>query len=172
MTAGRKITQNKQNWNTPLKYANRIHAFFDYELELDPCSNLESIIISKNKYILPVDGLSEDWNYKSIYINPPYGRDYENKTTIKDWIKKAYETCINYNSEILMLIPVATNTSHWKDFIFGKANICFLNDTRLIFRINNNENNKGSPMACAMIYYGENIRKFKIIFDSCGYICK
>jgi hypothetical protein len=71
-----------------------------------------------------------------------------------------------------MLIPVATNTTHWKEYIFGKACICFLYDTRLIFRINGNEKNKGSPMACAIIYYGKNIEKFISIFNKFGYIVK
>ena len=169
MTAGRKSSQNKQDWNTPIKYANLIHKFFNYELCLDPCSNNESIIESKNKYILPIDGLKEKWNFNSIYINPPYGRDHIRKTTIKHWIKKAYLTNIDHRSEILMLIPVATNTSHWKEFIFSKASICFLYDTRLVFRINGNEENKGSPMACAMIYYGNSFDKFSNIFKSYGF---
>lgn len=171
MTAGRKITQNKQNWNTPTKYVNLIHKFFDNDLELDPCSNTDSIVEAKRKVILPENGLDINWvDYSSIYINPPYGRDYENKTTIKNWIQKAYHEWMFHNAEILMLIPVATNTSHWKQFVFGSAYICFLNDTRLVFRIGNEENNKGCPMACAMIYYGQDVDKFKNIFGNFGYI--
>ena len=170
MTAGRKSIQNKQDWNTPIKYANAIHKFFNFQLEFDPCSNLESIIESKYKCILPVDGLKEKWNFKTIYINPPYGRDIERKTTIKNWIKKAYESHQKYLSEILMLIPVATNTSHWKEYIFGKSSICFLFDTRLVFRINGKEKNKGSPMACAIIYFGNDFQRFKNIFSEFGFM--
>lgn len=43
----------------------------------------------------------------------------------------------------------------------------FLYDTRLKFRINGNENNKGCPMACCLIYYGECASKFEDIF--CGF---
>jgi 16S rRNA G966 N2-methylase RsmD len=169
MTAGRKITQNKQDWNTPEKYAKAIEEFFDNNLNLDPCSNKDSIVCAKNKIILPIDGLNEEWNFETIYVNPPYGRDYERKTSIKNWIKKSFETFSKYGSEILMLIPVATNTSHWKEYIFGKAAICFLYDTRLVFRVNGNEKNKGSPMACAMIYYGNNKNKFEKVFGKFGY---
>jgi len=169
MTVGRKITQNKQTWNTPKKYADLIHLFFENNLDLDPCSNGDSIIDARKKIILPQDGLKIDWNFSTIYINPPYGRDYERKTTIKHWIEKAYASNSMFDSEILMLIPVSTNTSHWKNFIFGKAKICFLKETRLVFRINGLEENKGSPMACAMIYYGSNFNKFKNAFMSFGY---
>ena len=72
-----------------------------------------------------------------------------------------------------MLIPVATNTKHWKEFIFGKANaICFLNDTRLKFRINGSEDNKGANIACCIVYYGNNYEWFKKVFVNSGNIVK
>ena len=172
MTAGRKSSQNKQGWNTPQKYSDSIFSLFGV-VELDPCSNQNSIVRCKTKIILPIDGLKEvDWsNYKTIYINPPFGRDYERKSKIKDWIQKAYFTSMNHTEvEITMLIPVATNTSHWKEYILGKASICFLEDTRVVFRINGKEDNKGSPMACAMIYYGKNKKKFKEVFSKYGFV--
>lgn len=141
------------------------------KVEFDPCSNKDSIVNAGIEIILPDDGLKRKWSYKTIFVNPPFGRDFERKTTIKDWILKCYEANEKYDAEVLLLIPVATNTSHWKEFIFGKASaICFLYDTRLKFRINGNEDNKGCPMACAMIYYGENIEKFYKIFSSVGYV--
>lgn len=173
MTAGRKNTQSKQDWNTPKKYADAIHTFFNNQLELDPCSNKESIICAKTKIILPENGLQIDWtNYNSIYINPPYGKDYSMGTSILDWIMKAFYTSDFHNkkNDILMLIPVATNTRHWKEYVFGHAQICFLADTRLRFRVNGNENNKGASMACAMIYYGNKSSHFKNVFSEFGYI--
>ncbi len=171
MTVGRNNTTSNKDWCTPIKYTKAINDFFNDKLKLDPCSNPNSIIKADIKFELPTDGLKQDWNYSTIYVNPPYGRDKERKTTIKNWIQKIYETYSKYNNEILALIPVATNTSHWKLYIFGKATgVCFLYDTRLKFRINGNENNKGSPMACAMGYWGKDYDKFKNIFGRYGYI--
>ena len=107
--------------------------------------------------------------YKTIYINPPYGADRERHTSIKDWLKKCAEAHEDFNSEILALIPVATNTSHWKKYIFGRAAaICFLYDTRLKFLIGGSLENKGAPMACCMVYWGPQIEKFRIIFSKFG----
>lgn len=171
ISAGQRINTLTQSWCTPQKYVDTINKFFNNQIELDPCSNEDSILITTNKYILPQDGLIEDWNYKTIYCNPPYGIDKERHTTIKSWIKKCYESHIEYQSEIIALIPVATNTRHWKDYIFDKASaICFLADTRLKFRIDGNEENKGSPMACAMIYWGYNYEKFDEVFSEFGYV--
>lgn len=173
MTAGRSINTQSVHWCTPEKYKITIEKFFNGNIDLDPCSNYDSIINAKNKFILPIDGLKEEWNYKNIYVNPPYGRSKNNKTTIKDWIRKCYEANKKYKSEVLALIPVATNTSHWKEYIFNKATaVCFLYDTRLKFRIDGNENNKGCPMACCMVYWGNNYNKFLSIYSGYGSVVK
>lgn len=167
--AGRSVNSLSQEWCTPPKYVDVINRFFNGHVDLDPCSNENSIVNANVKFMLPYkDGLKEEWNYKNIFVNPPYGSDKIRKTTIKDWFRKAWESYTKYDSEILMLVPVATNTSHWKEYVFGKANgICFLSDTRLKFMINGNTNNKGCPMACCMIYYGEYVSKFEDMF--CGF---
>ena len=115
------------------------------------------------------DGLHEEWKYPTIYMNPPYGADRERGTTIKHWLAKCASTYRKYDSEILALVPVATNTSHWKHSVFGVARaICFLYDTRLKFLENGNGGGKGAPMACAMIYWGRNYNKFYDVFIDYG----
>lgn len=172
MTAGRESISKQKNWCTPEPLVTKIHTFFDNKLELDPCSNPYSLIISKIRYQLPHnDGLKEDWKYKSIFVNPPYGNDKATKTTIKNWLEKCWYSYKNFNSEIIALIPVATNTSHWKEFIYGEASsICFLYDTRLKFNINGATDTKGAPMSCCLIYWGGNLKKFDTIFTDSGAI--
>jgi hypothetical protein len=174
LTAGRKVNTLSQSWCTPTKYVDAIKEFFNGEIDLDPCSNDDSIVGAKVEYKLPDnDGLWSQWGFNKIYINPPYGRDSERKTTIKDWIRRSYFTHRDYGSEILTLIPVATNTSHWKEYIFGKAKaICFLYDTRLKFRIDGSEDNKGCPMACCIVYWGKDYEKFEKVFSAFGYVIK
>ena len=166
--AGMSIHSISTDWNTPTKYIELIHKMFNV-VEFDPCSNSDSIVKARREIILPNDGLKEEWNYRTIFVNPPFGRDFERKTTIKDWIAKCYEANQKYNSEVLLLIPVATNTSHWKEYIFNKASaICFLYDTRLRFLINGSEEHKGAPMACCLIYWGNEISKFTEHFAQYG----
>ena len=171
MTAGRTNShQTSTSWCTPPKYVAAIEAFFNYNIELDPCSNEFSLINAKMRFNLPYkDGLAEEWNYKTIFVNPPYGADREHGTTIKDWIKKCEVSSRLYHAEVLALIPVATNTRHWKDYIFGRAaGICFLYDTRLRFMINGELDVKGAPMSCAMIYWGTEVSRFVELFSHYG----
>jgi hypothetical protein len=170
MSAGRTVNTQSQSWGTPLKYVKAVKSFFGGSISLDPCSNEYSIVNAETEYILPKnDGLKEDWNFPTIYINPPYGSDRERKTTIKNWLAKCALTHSKYKSEILALIPVATNTSHWKQSIFGEATaICFLYDTRLKFLENGLDIGKGAPMSCCIVYWGNDYEKFYDLFIEHG----
>ena len=147
MTAGRKIITLKKDWGTPKKYVEAVRLVFDGQIVLDPCSNKSSIVNAETEFILPKhNGLDESWdNYSKIYVNPPYGIDVVSRTRIKDWLKKCAETNKESDAEIQVLVPVATNTSHWKEYVFGMAeSICFLHDTRLKFLQNGKNEGKGA----------------------------
>ena len=170
MSAGRKVNTKSQSWGTPEKYVNAVREVFGGKIHLDPCSNEHSIVNANVEYRLPKsDGLKESWNYPTIYVNPPYGIDKMRKTSIKNWLANCAFAHQEYNSEVLALIPIAPNTSHWKKYVFTKAKaICFLYDTRLRFLENGKDSGKGAPMACAMIYWGNNYSKFFDVFINYG----
>lgn len=167
MTAGRKSSESlSQHWCTPPKYVNAIRYFFGGSISLDPCSNLHSIVGAAVEYSLPeVDGLAVPWDRPTVFVNPPYGKDRERGTTIRDWLRKCAEAYFLYNSEVLALVPVATNTQHWKQYIFGvAAAIAFLYDTRLKFLVEGKNGGKGAPMSCAMVYWGNHYERFEQTF--------
>jgi hypothetical protein len=170
MSAGRSVITQSQSWGTPNKYVRVIKDFFGGSISLDPCSNEFSIVNAETEFRLPQqDGLKENWNYPTIYVNPPYGSDKERKTTIKNWLAKCALPNEKYDSEVLALVPVATNTGHWKQSVFGKAKaICFLYDTRLKFLENGLDIGKGAPMSCSIIYWGSNYKKFFNTFIEFG----
>jgi hypothetical protein len=170
MSAGRTVNSQSQSWGTPLKYVRAVKLFFGGSISLDPCSNEYSIVDADTEFMLPhYDGLKEEWNFPTIYMNPPYGADRERGTTIKNWLAKCALTHQKYESEILALVPVATNTGHWKQSVFGQAKaICFLYDTRLKFLENGLDVGKGAPMSCAMVYWGQNFDRFYEVFIEYG----
>jgi hypothetical protein len=170
MTAGRNIISLTKDWCTPEKYVDAITAFFGGRIDLDPCSNQHSIVHANVEYKLPdKDGLAESWDYPTIYVNPPYGIDKERGTAIRDWLRRCAQANQRFGSEVIALIPVAPNTRHWKENIFGKSNsICFLADTRLKFIMNGGHSSKGAPMACAIVYWGNDGNRFYDIFSKFG----
>lgn len=168
MSAGRSPVAGKKDWNTPPKYVQPIKQFFG-GIDLDPCSNSTSIVEARNEFCLPEkDGLIEDWDAKTVFVNPPYGRS--GGSSLYSWIKKSLIEYDKWKFEVIFLIPVATNTKHFKEIIFPQYNaICFLSDTRLRFLNNGVEDKKGAPMACCLVYKGERGEKFKEVFDEYGY---
>jgi len=67
------------------------------------------------------------------------------------------------------LVPVATNTSHWKEYVWGRATaVCFLYDTRLRFLVEGKDEGKGAPMSCAMVYWNKSIDIFLDVFYEFG----
>jgi hypothetical protein len=169
-SAGRQSVSDNKNWGTPQKYVDAVKQIFCGKISLDPCSNKHSIVKAELEYILPKkDGLKESWEFPTIYVNPPYGNDKNNGTTIKHWLIKCAHAHATYGSEVLALVPVAVNTTHWKHCVFTKATaICFLYDTRLRFLENGEDVGKGAPMACAMVYWGKDYQKFYDTFIEYG----
>lgn len=171
MTAGRTNSKAlSQHWCTPPMYVEAVREVLG-QINLDPCSNQYSIVGASTEYRLPKhDGLVESWNFETIYLNPPYGKDHERGTRIKDWLAKCREANHLHGSEILALVPVATNTSHWKENVWGVATaVAFLYDTRLKFLVNGEDSGKGAPMSCAMIYWGEKrMSSFRKVFSRFG----
>lgn len=170
MTAGRKINSQSQDWCTPRKYVDAVKEVFGGSIALDPCSNEWSIVDAATEYQLPEhDGLKEPWDFPTIYVNPPYGVDRERGTTIKHWLRKCVYAHKHHGAEVIALVPVATNTSHWKEYVWGHATaICFLYDTRLRFLVQGKDEGKGAPMACAMVYWNKSIDRFLSVFSRFG----
>lgn len=170
MSAGRKINTLSQEWGTPEKYVRAVREFFGGQIDLDPCSNDYSIVHARTEYKLPQhDGLRESWKFPTIYVNPPYGLDRERGTSIKDWLCRCAAAHQQHAAEVLALVPVATNTGHWKRYVFGKATaISFLYDTRLKFLVSGRNGGKGAPMSCAMVYWGVDFDRFSVIFSPFG----
>jgi len=174
MTAGRTVVSDNKDWCTPPNYVEAVRECLGGRIELDPCSNRHSVVRAKREYVLPAEnGLTESWDYPTIYVNPPYGADREAGTTIKQWMRRCAEAFQQHDSEVLALVPVATNTAHWKLYVWGAATaVAFLYDTRLKFLVNGQGGGKGAPMSCAMVYWGSDYSRFANIFTKFGAVVK
>jgi len=128
---------------------------------LDPCSNSFSTVGADVEYCLPDrDGLVLPWDAATIFVNPPYGKDMARGTRIGHWFARAVGAAAA-GSEVIMLVPVAPNTRHWKQFVWPVASgVCFLYRSRLKFHLGGVEDPRGAPMACAVVYYGRDFWGF------------
>lgn len=169
VTAGRQSVSIAKNWCTPPAILSSVREVFGGSIALDPCSNPHSLVAADKEYLLPDhDGLVESWDYNTIFVNPPYGSDPSRGTRIAHWFARISEAA-RKGAQVIALVPVATNTAHWKQHVFPVATaICFLYQPRLRFYIDGVEDPKGAPMSCAVIYWGNDSESFARAFRRHG----
>jgi len=163
MTAGRSANSTSKDWGTPIEYVEAVRQVFNGDIALDPCSNRHSIVNAETEYRLPrQDGLRKPWDFPTIYVNPPYGRDVVRHTSIADWLLRCASAHAVYDSEVLALVPVLTDSGPWKEYIWGRAAaICFFHK-RPHFLLNGRPSGR-AIIPCAMVYWGDN---FAGLFDA------
>jgi len=100
-------------WATPQELFDELDAEFHFTL--DPCATKKNAKC-KHFFTKEEDGLSHEWRYDNVFMNPPYGR------TIGEWVKKA----ATGGGLVVCLLPARTDTRWFHDYIYGKAEIRFL----------------------------------------------
>ena len=108
------FSSNTDLWATPQKFFEMLDAEFNFTL--DPCCNEENKKCEKY-YTLETDGLSQNWDNESIFMNPPYGRE------IGKWVKKASEA---RGGVCVCLLPARTDTKWFHDYIYKQSEIRFI----------------------------------------------
>jgi len=123
-------------WSTPQEFFDKYNQLYDFEI--DVCASKENAKCTKF-YTKEDDGLSKEWTGK-CWMNPPYGR------TIKQWMKKAYESSLN-GATVVCLVPSRTDTAWWHDYAV-KGQIEFIRG-RLKFGGNKNS----APFPSAVVIF-------------------
>jgi len=145
-------TTTSTTWNTPIFLFDKLNK--EFEFTLDPCSTIKSAKCV-TFYTKKENGLNQDWEGHSVFMNPPYGRE------IKEWVKKAYNESLKANTIVVGLIPARTDTRYWHEYIFNKAfDIRFLKG-RLKFEKANGTTIGPAPFPSAIIIWSsdKNIKK-------------
>lgn len=101
-------------WSTPEDFFKKYDD--KYKFELDVCATDDNAKCARY-FTEEIDGLSQDWE-GICWMNPPYGR------TIKQWMKKAYESSLN-GATVVCLVPARTDTKWWHDYAM-KGDIEFI----------------------------------------------
>lgn len=111
------FSSETNEWSTPQDFYNELNNEFSFTL--DPCATKENAKCEKY-FTIEQDGLKQDWEGHTAFVNPPYGR------AIKDWVKKCYEESLKQDTKVVMLIPARTDTKYFHEYIYNKAEIRFI----------------------------------------------
>jgi phage N-6-adenine-methyltransferase len=113
MTLSPALFSSKQeDYQTPRWLYDKLSKIFCFDL--DPCTSPDNPLGTKYFFTRQIDGLTQSWDFvKSIYINPPYGRD------IRKWLSKAYTSIqLNPDQVIVVLLPARTDTRWFHDYVY------------------------------------------------------
>ena len=91
-------------WNTPTPLKDELIQEFG-RFDLDPATTEENPMDAVAYFTKMDDGLIQNWNAKTVYLNPPYGR------VISKWIDKALKEFEEGRCQkVVMLLPSRTCT--------------------------------------------------------------
>lgn len=108
----------KNDFRTPLPIFEALDEEFG-PFTIDAAASEENALV-ETYYNEEVNSLHQEWKGK-VWCNPPYVRQ-EDKTTLKDWVHKAWESVKSGIAEtVVMLLPGYTSNSYWHDTIFPRA---------------------------------------------------
>ncbi|MFU0834046.1 MAG: phage N-6-adenine-methyltransferase [Lactiplantibacillus plantarum] len=141
------FTSNKEDWETPQDFYDRLNAKYHFEWDLAASDDNAKC----SCYFTRDDNsLEQDWEGLSgnLFLNPPYGRE------LKLWVKKAATTGLKDKQNLVMLIPSRTDTSYWHDYIFNHAEIKFLRG-RLKFEVDGVSGDSAPFPSAVVIYTGD-----------------
>ncbi len=143
------MAMDSDTWCTPAKIATPLFEFFEGPVDVDPCSNANSII--KARKIYTEGGLHLPWRLpgrkakRTVYKNNPYSRS-------GIWVAKSLrEQALGNVREQVSLMMVAPSTQWWIDFMAAPINPRVLCTPRLKFI---GDKDCGARFDTALIYHG------------------
>ena len=139
---------------TPKEFVARFGTF-DYDPATTPEKAKEFGIDSYDT--IETDGLTTDWNYKRIWINPPF--------TIKHkFLEKAVETYKKYHNEIYILFPIEfMTTKRFYNIMQGMGGTIYLPNGRIKFQSGLGKKSSSPAFGSVVLKIGSNDNCITII---------
>ena len=140
MKAHQKTIGQNDEWLTPPKMLDALGSF-----DLDPCSPINRPWWTA-KVCLTIldDGLKSDWQGR-VWLNPPFNR-YERPV----WMRKMAD-----HGNGIMMIPAATETKAFDDFVWKRADaVCFVKGRPHFHFVDGKRASFNCGTAIALVAYG------------------
>ena len=114
---GGMFSSATDEWATPQGFFDELNKEFHFTL--DPAAD-ETNHKCEKFFTKEQNGLACPWGGRTVFCNPPYGRE------IGKWVQKAWEEHTANGNTIVMLLPARTDTKWFHKYIYGKAEIRFV----------------------------------------------
>ena len=159
-----KHNSGENEWYTPPEYIEAVKAVMG-TIDLDPASSDKAncIVEASTYFTKEEDALKKMW-FGRIFLNPPYSQPL-----IKQFSDKLCSSINNSEiKEAIVLVNNATDTTWFQNMAQRASAICFTNKR---IRFLDPEGNLGAPLqGQAVLYWGHDIEKFRLIFHYFGFV--
>ena len=165
-------SETNDHWCTPAPVRDVVHEFFGGPPDLDPCSNIHSIMRGRIEWFGPpdgTDGLIVPWSgllpkrngRLTVFCNPPYSAKFE-------WAEKCWEEHHDCpRIEIVGLLPADTDTRWFQRYGADAARRCFWAG-RLTFI---GDRTYPARFPVVLPYWGPRPDEFERVFRNVGWCC-
>jgi site-specific DNA-methyltransferase (adenine-specific) len=133
-------------WSTPQDFFEKLSWRFG-PFDLDPAATVANTKCT-NFFTPAEDGLAQDWQGFTAFVNPPYGRGIER------WIKKGFDEARKDNTKVVMLIPARTDTKYWHQYVMKADEVYFIKG-----RLKFGESENSAPFPSAVIVFDGSYRQ-------------
>jgi hypothetical protein len=166
---------SKDEWYTPPAYIEAAREVMG-GIVLDPasCEFANQIVKADRYFTKRENGLQQEWDARTIWLNPPYGRTVkmqgQRKSTIGLFVEKLL-TCYE-QGKIEQAVILATTEVNAKWFYpLWNYPICFP-DHRVKFIVPEKLDKYSQMFGTCFAYLGPNEEKFKDVFSQFGHVVK
>lgn len=120
-------------------------------IALDPCTTEDNPVGATHFFTAEDDGLAQDWNGRTIFVNPPYGKARE------PWVEK----CISAGAlgqKVILLIPSATDTRIFQRAAASATAIVFIQGRVKFGTLRENRRQHAASHPSALIGWNTHLR--------------
>ena len=114
---GVAYSSQRHDWETPQDFFDALNEEFGFDLDAAASDNNAKC---REFFDEEDDGLSQDWGGRTVWLNPPYGRQ------IGRWVAKAAEEARKPGTTVVLLVPARTDTRWFHDYLYGNAELRFV----------------------------------------------
>ena len=159
--------RDSDSWYTPRKYIEAVTDVLGI-IELDPYSSeyANNVINATVFYTLENPSDLKEWNYKTVWMNPPYSSG-----GIKQAVSKFVEEYQKYKFEAIVLTNNATETKWFQALTELSSAMCFTNH-RISFETVDGKNKSNNTRGQVFFYFGSNVSGFISSFSRFGLVLK
>ncbi len=161
-------------WYTPPKYTEAARLVMG-SIELDPasCAAANQIVKADRYYTKEQNGLDQDWQARTLWLNPPYGRTAKMQATRKSTIGLFIEKLLQSyeQGKVHQAIALVTTEVNAKWFYpLWQFPIC-IPDHRVTFLVpHKTANNYKQMFGTCFVYLGPNTQRFIEVFSQFGVV--